>query len=190
MIYCAIKNSFITWPMHFIGAFTVELAEVVIEISVLRKYDQSTLFGRQNVCWEVSRLLTHSSCCPFFGSLVSLLIFFLSSSCVFPPLNSFVFLGFLISNVVLINFLFYFDNYHVLCSQFFLFPFSFSVAVQICFSYVPLSSSFEFPDHLVYKQSCPSPQSLFQHLFTFMYSNVTFYGLCISDFLFIQPHAL
>lgn len=119
MIYCAIKNSFITWPMHFIGAFTLELAEVVIEISVLRKYDQSTVFGRQNVCWEVSQLLTHSSCCPFFGSLVSLLIFFflfLSSSCVFPPLNSFVFLGFLISNVVLINFLFYFDNYHVLCS--------------------------------------------------------------------------
>lgn len=102
--------------MHFIGTFTLELAEVVIEISVLRKYDQSTLFGRQNVCWEVSQLLTHSSCCPFFGSLVSLLIFFLSSSCVFPPLNSFVFLGFLISNVVLINFLFYFDNYHVLCS--------------------------------------------------------------------------
>lgn len=70
--------------------------------------------------------------------------FFLSSSCVFPPLNSFVFLGFLISNVVLINFLFYFDNYHGLCSQFFLFPFSspsLSRFVSAMSHYRPLLSS-------------------------------------------------
>lgn len=88
MIYCAIKNK----PMHFIGAFTLELAEVVIEISVLRKYDQSTVFRRQNVCWEVrkpsdSQLLTHSSCFPFFGSLVSLLIFFSVILLCFPTIK-------------------------------------------------------------------------------------------------------
>lgn len=51
MIYCAIKNSFITWPMHFIGAFTLELAEVVIENMISQLFLEGKMYAGRLVSY-------------------------------------------------------------------------------------------------------------------------------------------